>query len=158
MEDQLAALQDQLRTREQPMSPGAFSRQAESAAEIDNEMLREQVQHLQKRIATLEDSLEEAQAAAEHEEAAGEGRVRKLVEKEELARKELAEAKVEAEALVQAELRAKDRAVVAEEAMHESALALENARAEIEGLRAELAVGSFSVVLLEETLTRAPFS
>lgn len=123
-----------------PLSPGALSRQATSAAEIDNEDLREQVQHFQKRISALEDDLEEARAAVEREEAAGEERARRVVEKEETTRKELAEARDEVEALRNAEAKAKDRVAASQEAVRENGAALENARAEIEGLRAELAV------------------
>ena len=35
--------------------------------EIDNEMLRDQVQHLQMKIGTLEDTLEDVRTANEHE-------------------------------------------------------------------------------------------
>ena len=56
-------------------------------------MLRDQVQHLQKRIATLEDELEDTRATYEREEAAIHERIKRYKEREEVVRKELAEGK-----------------------------------------------------------------
>ncbi|EED77467.1 predicted protein [Postia placenta Mad-698-R] len=70
LEDLIASLDEQLRAKLEPLSPVTAQRQATSAVEIDNESLREQAQHLQKRIAVLEDQLEEAHATFDREEAA----------------------------------------------------------------------------------------
>ena len=117
-----------------------MARQATSAAEIDNEMLRDQVQHLQKKIATLEDMLEDTQAANEREELAARERVRRYKEREEAVRKELLEGQKEVERVLKAEEKARLRVEEIEEALRENTVALENARAEIETMRNEIAV------------------
>ena len=140
LEDQLAALEEQVRQQARPQSPGAAARQASSAAEIENEMLRDQVQHLQKKLATLEDTLEETRAANERDDAAVHDRLRRYKEREEGIRKELAEGRQEAERLRKAEEQARVRVAEVEEAFRENAVTLENARADIETLRSEVAV------------------
>ena len=126
------------------------SRTAETAAEIDNETLREQVHHLQKKISMMEDIIEDHQANAEKEEAAHQERMKRLKEKEDAMKKELAEGKKEVERVVRAEATARNRVEEIEEALRESTVTLENARAETEALRAELAV---SLLLnVQETL------
>ena len=122
------------------------SRQASSAAEIDNEALRDQVQHLQKQVQSLEDMLEDAQMASEKEEATVRERIRRYREKEEAMKKELTAGRKEVEQMLNSEATARGRVEENEEALRESTLALENARAEIEVLRTELAVSS---ILLE---------
>ncbi|KAK6985240.1 hypothetical protein R3P38DRAFT_3102133 [Favolaschia claudopus] len=98
------------------------ARPASSATEIDNETLRDQVVHLQKK---------DAQAASEKEEAALAERMRRLKEKEEAARRKV-------ERVIKSEANARRRVEEVEEALHESTAALEDARAEVEGLRSEL--------------------
>ncbi|KAJ7647445.1 hypothetical protein FB45DRAFT_893476 [Roridomyces roridus] len=112
---------------------------ASSATEIDNETLREQVVHLQKKIGKLEDALEDAHAASEREEAALADRMRRLKEKEEAMKKELNEGRKEVEHMIKSEAGARSRVEEVEAALQESTAALEDARAEVEGLRAELA-------------------
>lgn len=114
-----------------------------SAAEIENEMLRDQVQHLQKKISTLEDTLEDMRAANERDDAAVHDRLKRYKEREEGIRKELAEGRQEAERLRKAEEKARVRVEEVEEAFRENAVTLENARADIETLRAEIAVRAF---------------
>jgi CAP-Gly domain-containing linker protein 1 len=121
------------------------SRQASSAAEIDNEALRDQVQHLQKQIQTLEDMLEDVQLAAEREEATVRERMRRYKEKEEAMKKELNAGRKEVEQMLKSEAAARGRVEENEEALRESTLALENARAEIEVLRTEIAVSNNSL-------------
>ena len=121
------------------------SRQASSAAEIDNEALRDQVQHLQKQIQSMEDMLEDVQAAAEREEATVRERIRRYKEKEETMRKELNAGRKEVEQMLKSEAAARGRVEENEEALRESTLTLENARAEIEVLRTELAVSNVSL-------------
>ncbi|KIP04841.1 hypothetical protein PHLGIDRAFT_75210 [Phlebiopsis gigantea 11061_1 CR5-6] len=71
MEDHIASLEEQLQDQARPVSPSTLARRATSALEIDNETLREQVQHLQKKIGQLEDMLEDARVATEREEQTG---------------------------------------------------------------------------------------
>lgn len=113
---------------------------ASSAAQIDNETMKEQAQHLQKKIASLEDMLEDARAAAERDEATVLERIKRYKDKEELLKKEASDCKKEIERLSRSEDLAKQRLSESEEAFRENAVTLENARAEIEVLRGELSV------------------
>ncbi|KAF8993711.1 hypothetical protein BDQ17DRAFT_1312094 [Cyathus striatus] len=110
-----------------------------SAQEIDNETLRDQVIHFQKKIATMEDILEDVRATSEREEAILRDKMKRLKDKEDSMKKELNEGRAEVERMAKSEASAKNRVEEAEEALRESTLALENARADVETLRAELA-------------------
>lgn len=129
-----------MRSQARPPSPGTMARQATSAAEIDNEMLRDQVSHLQKKLAAVEDTLEDLRAANERDEVAVHERIKRYKDREEAIRKELAERREESERVLKAEEKARDRVEEMEEALRENTVALENARAEIETLRNEIAV------------------
>jgi chromosome segregation ATPase len=111
-----------------------------SATQIDNETLREQVLHLQRKISTMEDIIEDAHVMSEKEEVALRDRMKALKEKEDGMKKELSEGRKEVERMAKSEAAARNRVEEIEEALRESTVALENARAEVEGLRAELAV------------------
>ncbi|RDX54967.1 hypothetical protein OH76DRAFT_1397294 [Lentinus brumalis] len=139
LEDLVVTLEEHLKAQARPVSPETLARKAATAAEIDNEMLREQVQHLQKRIATLEDDLEETRAMNERDEAAVRERIKRYKEREETVRKELAETRTEMELVRMSEEKARVRVEEVEEALRENTVALENARAEIETLRNEIA-------------------
>ncbi|KAI0691775.1 hypothetical protein BC835DRAFT_1417033 [Cytidiella melzeri] len=139
MEDLVASLEEQLRIKARPISPATVARQAVSAAEIDNEAMKEQIQHLQKKLVSLEDALEDAQVSAEREELAVRERVLRYKEREDGVRKELAESQKEVERVLKLEESARMRIEEIEEALRENTVALENARAEIEGLRADVA-------------------
>ncbi|EFI28199.1 CAP-Gly domain-containing protein [Coprinopsis cinerea okayama7 len=136
LETRLNALLEKAASQDQPELP---PRMGETAAEIDNETLREQVIHLQKKISMMEDIIEDHRANAEKEEATHRERMKRLKEKEESMKKELNEGRKEVERVVRAEQQARNRVEEIEEALRESTLALENARAEIEMLRSELA-------------------
>lgn len=140
MEDKIIALEDQVRKAATPLSPGLAAQHTASALEIDNETLREQIQHLQKKLSMMEDTLEDAQAVTEREEAAMRERVKRFKEKEESMRNELTEGRKAIERVAKAEALAKSRIEEVEEALRESTLALENARAEIEILRTDATV------------------
>lgn len=140
MEDLIASLEEQLRQQQPPPSPGTLARHASSAAEIDNETLRDQVQHLQKKISSLEDLLEDARMTAEREEAAVRDRMKRYKERDETTRKEVVDTRKEVERVLKAEEAARARVEEIEEALRENTVALENARAEVEGLRMEVAV------------------
>jgi CAP-Gly domain-containing linker protein 1 len=111
-----------------------------SAIQIDNETLREQVLHLQRKISTMEDIIEDAHVMSEKEEVALHDRMKALKEKEDGMKKELSEGRKEVERMAKSETAARNRVEEIDEALRESTVALENARAEVEGLRAELAV------------------
>lgn len=140
MEDKIIALEDQVRKSTTPLSPGLATLHTASALEIDNETLREQVQHLQKKLSMMEDTLEDVRAAADREEAAMGDRIKRFKEKEDSMRNELTEGRKAVEQVAKAEALAKGRVEEVEEALRESTLALENARAEIEILRTDAAV------------------
>ena len=118
-----------------------LERRTSSAIEIDNESLREQVIHLQKKLSAMEDLLEDVRLASEKEETAMQERIQRHKEKEDMIRQELSDGKKEMERLVQSEGRAVQRVEEMEEALRENTIALENARAEIEVLRTDIAVG-----------------
>ena len=156
LEDMVASLEEQLRSQARPVSPNTVARQTTSAVEIDNEMLRDQVQHLQKKIGTLEDTLEDMRSANEHEDAAVRERIRRYKEREEAVRKELAEGRQEVDRVRKGEEKASMRIEELEEALRENTIALENARAEVETLRNEIAVRyscAFPVVVAMRLLT-----
>jgi myosin heavy subunit len=125
-----------------PSSPTSLAKYASSAAQIENETLQDQVSHLQSKIRTLEDMLEDARAAAERDEVVVRERIKRYKDKEEGMKKEAAEARKEMERLVRAEEQTRQRLGEIEEAFRENHLTLENARAEIETLRGELAVSN----------------
>ncbi|KAF5385794.1 hypothetical protein D9615_002454 [Tricholomella constricta] len=138
-EQRIITLETRLHNAQKASSPPPASFGVSSAAEIDNETLREQVLHLQRKIATMEDTIEDAQATAERDEAVMRERMKRLKEKEDAMRKELSDGRKEVERVLKSEANARGRVEEIEEALRESTVALENARAEVEGLRAELA-------------------
>ncbi|KAH9937733.1 hypothetical protein B0H21DRAFT_758089 [Amylocystis lapponica] len=135
LEDRVASLEEQLQAHTRPPSPSTMAQYASSAAQIDNEELRDQVQHLQKKIASLEDQLEDSRMISEREEVAMRDKVKRYKEREEGIRKELNEGRKETERFAKLEEAARQRIEEIEEALRENRVALENARAEIEGLR-----------------------
>jgi len=145
LEDRIMALEEQVRKSTAPHSASVASQRA-TAAEIDNETLREQVQHLQKKLSAAEDALEDVRAASEREEAAMREKLRRFKEKEDAMKCELNEGRKTVEQVVKAEALAKTRIEEVEEALRESTLALEDARAEIEALRSDAAVKFTCVV------------
>ena len=152
LEDLVTSLEEQLRAAARPSSPTSLAKYASSATQIENETLQDQVTHLQNKIRTLEDMLEDARAAAEKDEVVVRERIKRYKDKEESMKKEAGEVKKEMEKLIRAEEQTRQRHGEIEEAFRENHLTLENARAEIETLRGELAVSdstshaSFTVV------------
>lgn len=143
LEARIASLEAGARATERTPSPTAPPKVASSATEIDNETLRDQVVHLTKKVAKLEDAIEDAHATSERDEAALADRMRRLKEKEEAMKKELGEGRKEVERMIKSEASARRRVEEVEEALQESTVALEDARAEVEGLRAELTVRKY---------------
>jgi CAP-Gly domain-containing linker protein 1 len=140
MEDLIGSLREQLRSQAQPPSPTSAARHLSSATQIENEALREQVVHLQKKLTITEDMLEEVRATAEKDEVMVREKIRRYKEKEEHLRQQVADCESEIARLLKSENNARARTEEVGEALRESTVALENARAEIEGLRAEIAV------------------
>lgn len=86
--------------------------------------------------------MEESRVNGEKEEAILRERMKRLKEKEDSMRLELSEGRIEAERMAKVEATARNRVEEIEEALRESQVALENARAEIEALRVELGVSA----------------
>ena len=140
MEDLIHGLEEKLRKQKRSISPATISRHVSEATQIDNEMLKEQVVHFERKVSQLETQLDGAREAAEREEQAMRGRIAKYKENDGTLRKELSEARAEVDHRKRLEVAGKARLEELEEALRENAVALENARAEIEGLRTDLAV------------------
>lgn len=140
MEDRIRDLEDKVRKHKRSMSPTTIVQHASEAAKIDNETLREQVTHLDRKVNQLETQLEYARDNADKEEQVMRGRIAKYKDNEALLRHELLEARSEVENRKRVEATGKARIEEVEEALRENIVALENARAEIENLRTELAV------------------
>jgi CAP-Gly domain-containing linker protein 1 len=135
-------LETRLRKALEP-SQTASPRVSSNAAQIDNESLRDQILHLQKKISGLEDALDDVQSAAEKEGMALRERLKRAKDKEDAMRKELFEGRKDLDRMVKLEDTARTRVQEIEEALRESTMALENARAEVEGMRTELGVSNF---------------
>jgi hypothetical protein len=139
-EDLIGSLREQLRIQAQSPSPTSAARHLSSATQIENEALREQVVHLQKKLTIMEDMLEEVRATAERDESMVRDKIRRFKEKEDLLKQQVVECESEIARLAKLENNARVRTEEVGEALRESTVALENARAEIEGLRAEIVV------------------
>jgi len=113
---------------------------ASSATQIDNETLRDQVQHLQKKSVKLEEQLEETRATLERDVSTYQDKITRLRLEEEQRKRDLVLKTKEVEQLLKSERNARNRVEEIEEALRESTVALENARGEVEVLRAELTV------------------
>ncbi|KAG6329689.1 hypothetical protein ID866_9400 [Astraeus odoratus] len=144
LEDRIMVLEERARRTAAPISPGVAPPRV-TATEIDNETLRDQVQHLQKKLSVVEDALEDVRASSEREEACMREKIRRLKEREDEMRNELNEGRKNVEHILKAEAQAKRRIEEVEEALRESTLALQNAQAEIETLRSDAAAADAGV-------------
>lgn len=111
-----------------------------SAAQIDNETLRDQVQYLQKKSAKLEEQLEDTRAALERDVGGYQDKISLMRLDDEKLKRDLGLKTREVEQLLKSETVARNRVEEIEEALRESTVALEAARGEVEALRAELDV------------------
>jgi CAP-Gly domain-containing linker protein 1 len=143
------SLEEKLKTASHQPSHEEMAEQVSTAAQIDNETLKEQVAHFQQRIQHLEDQLEEAQVAAEREEAAIQNRIGRYKEKDSQRQQELEEARRLAANTAKLEAAAKARIEELEAALRENTTALEDARAEIESLRTDLTVSQIGCVFCQ---------
>jgi CAP-Gly domain-containing linker protein 1 len=142
LEQRIATLEARLRTASNDASvqEPVAQQTTTSAAQIDNETLREQVQHLQKKSAKLEEQLDDARAALERDVSTYQEKMGRIRVEEEQRKRDLLSKSREVEQLLKSEARARGRVEEVGEALRESTVALENARGEVETLRAELAV------------------
>jgi CAP-Gly domain-containing linker protein 1 len=143
LEDRITTLEEAARQGGYSSPPNRPPGSGSMASEIDNEMLRDQIHHLQKKVTSLEDILEDAQTSSEREEAAVRERLKRFRDKEDAMKKELAEGRKEVERMMRSEATARSRVEEIEDALRESTSALEDARAEVEGLRSEVSVSGF---------------
>lgn len=140
MEDLVKSLEEEVKKQAQPISPSDLALRATTAARIDNESLQEQIIHLQKKVSTLEEQLDDSRAAQERDEQAVMARIARFRETEAQLRNDIVLVRREQENLAAAELGSRTRVAEVTEALRESDLALEDARAEIETLRVEVSV------------------
>jgi CAP-Gly domain-containing linker protein 1 len=142
LEQRIATLESRLRlaSNDAGVQEQVAQRTTTSAAQIDNETLRDQVQHLQKKSTKLEEQLEDARASLERDVSTYQEKIGRIRMEEEQRKRDLLSKSREVEQLIKSEARARGRVEEIEEALRESTVALENARGEVEALRAELAV------------------
>lgn len=114
-----------------------------SATQIDNERLQEQLRHYSERCTKLEEKLEDTRATLERDGHTYQEKIAQLRHDDGQRKKDLAAKTKEVEQLMKSEGLARIRAEEIEEALRESTVALENTRAELEMLSAELAVRFF---------------
>ena len=134
LENSLTAVTSENQAQESSTHVSSF------ATQIDNETLRDQVQHLQKKSAKLEEQLEDARAALERDVTSYQDKISRVRQEDEQTKRDLAFKTREVEQLLKSEAGARNRIDEIEEALRESTVALENARSEVEILRAEIAV------------------
>lgn len=148
LEQRVATLDSRLRlaSNDVVMQEQVIQRTPTSAAQVDNETLRDQVQHLQQKSAKLEEQLEDARAALDRDVSTYQEKIGKIRMEEEQMKRDFLSKSREVEQLLKSEARARGRVEEIEEALRESTVALENARGEVESLRADLAVCWFSCV------------
>lgn len=139
LENTIRGLEDQVAELNRRASTAEVSKTADTAAQIDNENLKAQVAHQQKKISSLEDQIEELQVQLEKD---GENAIRiieKAKEAERRLRQDLASAKSDIAALRESVAKGKDRIAELEHALHDQAGTLASAQAEIESNRVDLA-------------------
>ncbi|KAF9529334.1 hypothetical protein CPB83DRAFT_765141 [Crepidotus variabilis] len=139
LEHRISSLESRLQSAlEGASTQDQSSQQASSAAQIDNETLRDQVQHLQRKSAKLEEQLEDSRAALERDVSTYQERIGRIRQEEEQRKRDLVVKSREMDQLLKSEAHARNRVEEIEEALRESTVALENARGEVETFRAEL--------------------
>ena len=122
-----------------------------SAAQIDNETLRDQVQYLQKKSAKLEEQLEDTRAALERDVGGYQDKISLMRLDDEKLKRDLGAKTREVDQLHKSETVARNRVEEIEEALRESTVALETARGEVEALRAELDVSHLELCEIQHS-------
>jgi CAP-Gly domain-containing linker protein 1 len=139
LEDKIRVLEEKIRKAEEKDKATAAEagissptiHQGQTAAEIDNETLHEQIKHLQHKLSSLEELLDND---------AWKARLAKSKEAEGASKEQIKSLKAEVAQLNKDASGAKGRINELEGALKENRAALEGARAEIESLRSEVAV------------------
>jgi CAP-Gly domain-containing linker protein 1 len=148
LEDKIRVLEEKIRKAEEKDKATAAEagissptiHQGQTAAEIDNETLHEQIKHLQHKLSSLEELLDEARSQLESDNDAWKARLAKSKEAEGASKEQIKSLKAEVAQLNKDASGAKGRINELEGALKENRAALEGARAEIESLRSEVAV------------------
>ena len=143
LEEKSRLLEDRLakaREESEAAAAGLSSKQAISAAEIDNETLTAQLKHFQNRVSVLEEELEEVRTQAEADGETWKNRLNKAKASEKAVAEKEREAREEVKKLERAANGAKTRIQEMGEALKENRGLLEVARAEIESMRVDVAV------------------
>jgi chromosome segregation ATPase len=142
LEDQL--LEAQERRSQAALLPAEALKEADTAAMIDNENLKAQVAHQQKKIVSLEDQNEELQVQIEKYDEAAIKANEKSREKERQLKEEIANHRSEISSLREQIGKHKDRVAELSHALKDQGHTLASAQAEIESNRVDLAVGWLS--------------
>lgn len=138
LEDQL--LEAQERRNQTGLSPSEALKEADTAAMIDNENLKAQVAHQQKKIVSLEDQNEELQLQVEKCDEAAFKANEKARDNERRLKEEIASGRSEISNLREQIEKHKDRVAELTHALKDQGNTLASAQAEIESNRVDLAV------------------
>ena len=142
LEDKVA---EALRKQNAPApSASEIAREAETAAEIENENLKAQVEHQQKKIASLEDQIEEQQVQMERETEVALKNNEKYLANERKHKEDVSQLRSDMTGLREQLGKSKDRVADLEHALKDHAKTLAGAQAEIESNRLDLAVSLLS--------------
>jgi len=142
LEDKVA---EALRKQNAPApSASEIAREAETAAEIENENLKAQVEHQQKKIASLEDQIEEQQVQMERETEVALKNNEKYLANERKHKEDISQLRSDMTGLREQLGKSKDRVADLEHALKDHAKTLAGAQAEIESNRLDLAVSLLS--------------
>ena len=140
MEERSRLLEERLVKAREESEAAAPRQEAISAAEIDNETLTAQLKHFQNRVSVLEEELEEARSQAEADAEGWKTRLNKSKASEKAFADREREAREEVKKAERTAHGAKTRIQEMENALKENKGLLEVARADIEGMRGEVAV------------------
>lgn len=142
LEDQL--LEAQERRNQAALLPAEALKEADTAAMIDNENLKAQVAHQQKKIVSLEDQNEELQVQIEKYDEAAIKANEKARDNERRLKEEIANGRSEISGLREQINKHKDRVAELAHALKDQGHTLASAQAEIESNRVDLAVSRVS--------------
>lgn len=140
LEDQLLEAQER---RQTALSPSEALKEADTAAMIDNENLKAQVAHQQKKIVSLEDQNEELQVQIEKYDEAAIKANEKARDNERRLKEEITSGRSEISNLREQVAKQKDRIAELTHALKDQGNTLASAQAEIESNRMDLAVSDF---------------
>lgn len=140
LEDRLTETEARARQLETPPSPGTAVRRADTAAQIDNENLKAQVEHQKNKIAGLEDTIDELRIEIESHQERTLKASEKAKENERKLREDISKGKVEAGSVRDQAAATRARIAELEFALKESKSTLGHTQAEVESLRAEVSV------------------